>query len=60
MAKSQQTQRFDLGEKTFEFARKVALYIKKLPTSISNMEYGRQVVASSGSGPGKNLSDVRP
>ena len=40
---------YDLEERTFEFARNVALYCKKLPKAISNTEYSRQVIRSSGS-----------
>jgi len=49
MIKGQKPKRFDLEGRTFEFARKVALYIKQLPKNVSNLEYGRQVVAASGS-----------
>jgi four helix bundle protein len=38
-----------LKKRTFEFAKKVALYIRKLPQNVSNFEYGRQVVDASGS-----------
>lgn len=40
---------YDLEERTFQFAKKVALYCKKLPRSISNIEYIKQVVRASGS-----------
>jgi four helix bundle protein len=38
-----------LEERTFQFSKSVALYIKQLPKTISNLEYSRQVVDSSGS-----------
>jgi four helix bundle protein len=41
--------KYDLEERTYEFALAVALYCKKLPRSISNIEYVKQVVRSSGS-----------
>jgi four helix bundle protein len=40
---------YDLEERTFKFAKSVALFIKKLDYSISNSEYSKQVVRSSGS-----------
>ena len=49
MTEKQNSKRFDLEERTFQFAKKAAFYVKKLPKNISNLEYGRQVVDSSGS-----------
>lgn len=40
---------YDLEERTFQFAKNVSLYIKKFLRTISNTEYGKQVVRSSGS-----------
>lgn len=40
---------YDLEERTFEFAKRVRNYVKKLPRTISNIEYGKQLVRSSGS-----------
>ncbi len=42
-------QRNDLEERTFQFSKRVALFIKGLVKDISNVEYGKQVVRSSGS-----------
>ncbi|HBH62212.1 MAG TPA: four helix bundle protein [Nitrospiraceae bacterium] len=44
-----ETGKYDLEERTFVFARNVALYCKSLPNGISNIEYSRQVIRSSGS-----------
>ncbi len=49
MTEIQNTKLFDLEERTFQFAKRTALYVKQLPRSISNLEYGRQVVDASGS-----------
>jgi hypothetical protein len=49
MTKIQNTKLYDLEERTFQFAKNTALYIKQLPRNISNIEYGEQVVGSSGS-----------
>jgi four helix bundle protein len=49
MTEIQNTKQYDLEERTFQFAKNVALYVKQLPTNISNSEYGEQVVDSSGS-----------
>ena len=40
---------YDLGERTFLFALRVAKLVNKLPRTISNLEYSRQVIKSSGS-----------
>jgi len=40
---------YDLEERTFQFAKKVRLYVKKLLKSIANIEDNKQVVRSSGS-----------
>jgi len=43
------SKQYDLEERTFQFAKNVSLYIKKFSKTISNIEYGKQVVRSSGS-----------
>jgi four helix bundle protein len=40
---------FDLEDRTFQFARNVRLFLKKLPRSIISEEDGRQLTRSSGS-----------
>ena len=40
---------YDLEERTFQFAKNVGLFVKKLPKDIPNLEYGKQVVDASGS-----------
>jgi four helix bundle protein len=49
MTENQNSTRYDLEERTFQFSKSVALYVRQLPRSNSNLEYGRQVVDSSGS-----------
>jgi four helix bundle protein len=49
MDKIQNPKQFDLEERTFQFDKNVAIYVKTLPKTISNLEYGKQVVRSSGS-----------
>jgi four helix bundle protein len=41
--------KYDLEERTYEFALNVRLFIKKIPVTISHQEDGRQLVRSSGS-----------
>lgn len=41
--------KYDLEERTFRFAKRVACYCRKLPRTIANIEYIKQVVRSSGS-----------
>jgi four helix bundle protein len=38
-----------LEDRTFQFAKNTAFYVKQLPKSISNLEYGKQVVRASSS-----------
>ena len=40
---------YDLEERTFLFAKDVAFFCKKLPPSLSNTEYSKQLVKASGS-----------
>ncbi len=40
---------YDLEERTYQFAKRVAPFCKKLPRTIINIEYGKQVIRSSGS-----------
>ena len=49
MTENQCSKQYDLEERTFQFAKKTALYVKQLPRNGSNIEYGRQVVDASGS-----------
>jgi four helix bundle protein len=49
MNKIQNSKQYDLEDRTFEFAKNVALYANQLPRKISNLEYGKQVIDASGS-----------
>ncbi len=40
---------YDLEERTYEFAKQVRAFVKKLPRTIGNVEDVKQVVRSSGS-----------
>jgi four helix bundle protein len=40
---------YDLGDRTFLFALNVAKLVNKLPKTLSNIEYSKQVIKSSGS-----------
>ncbi|MBU4298815.1 four helix bundle protein [Patescibacteria group bacterium] len=44
-----QIPKYDLEERCFRFAQRVRDYVKKLPRTISNIEYGKQLIRSSGS-----------
>jgi len=41
--------KYDLEERTYLFAKRCRDYVKKLPRTISNIEYGKQLIRSSGS-----------
>ncbi|PIR71549.1 MAG: four helix bundle protein [Candidatus Nealsonbacteria bacterium CG_4_9_14_3_um_filter_37_13] len=50
MEKAQSTNRYrELKERTKLFAKRCRDYVKKLPRTISNIEYGKQLIRSSGS-----------
>lgn len=40
---------YDLEERTFVFAKNCRDYVRKLPKNIANIEYGKQLIRSSGS-----------
>ncbi|MFH1674837.1 MAG: four helix bundle protein [Pseudomonadota bacterium] len=49
MTKKQNSKQYDLEDRTFEFAKKVRIFVKKLRKTIANIEDGKQVIKSSGS-----------
>lgn len=40
---------YDLEERTFQFAKKVRLFVKTLPKTIANIEDSKQLIKASGS-----------
>ena len=40
---------YDLEERTFQFAKRIRVFIPKLPKTTANIEDGKQVIRSSGS-----------
>ena len=49
MIQNRNSKQYDLEDRTLEFAKKVRKYIKRLPTSIINIEDGKQLIRASGS-----------
>lgn len=49
MVKIQSSKQYDLEERTFLFAKRAREYAKRLPRTLSNIEYGKQLIRSSGS-----------
>lgn len=49
MPENQNPKRYDLEERTEEFARRVGEFVEALPKTMSNLEYGKQLIRSSGS-----------
>jgi four helix bundle protein len=49
MTETRSSKAYDLEERTFQFAKNVAFFVGKLPKNITNLEYGKQGVGSSGS-----------
>lgn len=40
---------YDLEERTFQFAKRVQMFVKTLPKTIANIEDSKQVIRTSGS-----------
>ena len=49
MSEARKPKRYDLEDRTFEFARRVRAFAKTLPGTLSNIEDMRQVIRASGS-----------
>ncbi len=49
MTEIENSKKYDLEERTFQFAKRVRAFIKSLPQSFANMEDGKQIIRSSGS-----------
>jgi len=49
MTKIQNSKQYDLEERTLKFARRVRVFIKKLPRTLANLADGRQLINASGS-----------
>jgi four helix bundle protein len=49
MTKTAPGKKYDLEERTYEFARRVRAFVKTLPRTVCNIEDVKQVVRSSGS-----------
>ena len=46
MAENENPKRYDLEERTYEFARDVRSFVKKLPRTLANIEDARQLPLS--------------
>jgi len=49
MFEEENSKRFDLEERTFQFARRTRAFVKTLAKTLSNVEDARQLIRSSGS-----------
>jgi four helix bundle protein len=49
MTKAKISKRYDLEDRTLRFARRIRVFVKKLPRTLVNIEDSRQLVDSSGS-----------
>ena len=49
MSKTQNSKPYDLGDRTFRFAKMVRSYVKNLPKTLGNIEDGKQLIKASGS-----------
>ena len=49
MNNTQNSKRYDLEPRTFEFAKNIRIFVSKLNKSTANLEDGKQLIRSSGS-----------
>jgi four helix bundle protein len=49
MKKNTNSKHYDLEDRTLEFAKKVRIFVKKLPKTLANIEDSRQLIKASGS-----------
>lgn len=49
MTETEKPKRYDLEERTFQFARRVITLVNEIPKTLANIEIGKQLVRSSGS-----------
>ena len=49
MIKTSNSKQYDLEERTFNFAKTVRDFVEKLPKTVANFEYIKQLIRSSGS-----------
>ncbi len=49
MIEIKNTKRYDLEDRTCEFAKRVRVFVKKLPRTVGNIEDVKQLIRSSGS-----------
>ena len=49
MTKNRNSKPYDLEDRTFEFAKKVRVFVERLPKTISNVEDIKQLIKASGS-----------
>jgi four helix bundle protein len=49
MTKIQNSKRYDLEDRTLNFAKKVRTFVRKLSKTIANIEDGKQLIKASGS-----------
>ena len=49
MSKTENPKRYDLKERTAKFAKRVGAFVEGLPKTMTNLEYGKQLMKASGS-----------
>jgi len=49
MLETQNPKQYNLGERTFQFTKRVITYVNNLPKTISNIEIGKQLIRAAGS-----------
>ena len=49
MNKARNSKQYDPEDRTFEFAKRVRAFVKRLPKTLANIEDGRQLIRASGS-----------
>jgi hypothetical protein len=46
MARADNEKRYDLEERTEAFAKRISGFVKKMPKTLSNLEYSKQLIRS--------------
>lgn len=49
MSETSDLKAYDLEERAYQFAKKAGIYVKSLPHTMTNFEYGKQLIRASAS-----------
>lgn len=49
MPETQNSKRYDLGERTLRFSQRIVVYVNELPRTLSNIEISKQLIRAADS-----------